>query len=566
MKLNEELYQKIKKYLDNNAIERLLHQRFYNNLYETYLIQSDELKMAINLDEYFYILMSEKKSMSSNPSLNKYLSIIQKQLQVEPLLLLELPMNKLDKNILKYYLPNYDYILKNIEKIEIEANNIYRKFILSNYNISNQELSKLVKFFSYNLPNNYIKMHKAMEQIAKFILNNQKDTQYNYIYSEFLIKFFGYKKIYENKLYDTKILLAKLDETTYGESTENYAILNKELLQHTTMENNNLEDKFQKKIKKEQTIDGEKYYKVVEILAIIHTMYHEIRHQQQQQHSDNYNFDDLSYYYGVCEIINKYDEYDYKTNYRCYEIEKDANYYAWEDIEKLIKTYMSKQQLERTMKNILYQKLKEELEQIIGVRKTKDNQKNLSSLLLVKSLDEKIKLEPSLITNKYKQFLKFYNTDGTPKRMIELLKIPIIFDYRNFYFNQVNYRYNSYMFKLTQKDIKLSSKKELQVIINNIKILVAIAEEKMNKICDRVNKINTTDTEIAGNIKNYYNFSMYLSNILNEIVILYPELIKELSIKNAIDIINNNIKMINNNKLVGKTIGYNKKISKVRKK
>ena len=309
-------------------------------------------------------------------------------------------------------------------------------------------------------------MYKAMEQVAKFLLNNQKDTSYNYIYSKFLIKFFGYKKIYEDKLNDTQIIIGKLNHTTYGESTENYAIVNKELLQSVTMENNTLDDKFGKQIKKEKNHNGEKIYKVTEILGLLHTLYHEIRHQKQQQHSENSNLDNISYYYTAYEIINDNNEFDYKTNYKCYEIEKDANYYAWEEIEKLIKTYMPEHNLERTMKNILSHKLKEELEQMTGIRKTKENQKYLSSLLLVKYLDEKIKEKPDMLNTKYKQFLQFYNLNGTPKRMIELLKIPLTFNYREFYFNQLNFRSNFPLYKLNQRDIRLSSKKELQTIIN----------------------------------------------------------------------------------------------------
>ena len=35
--------------------------------------------------------------------------------------------------------------------------------------------------------------------------------------------------------------------------------------------------------------NDERYYKATEILGILHTLYHEIRHQKQQQHSENFN-------------------------------------------------------------------------------------------------------------------------------------------------------------------------------------------------------------------------------------------------------------------------------------
>jgi len=558
-----DLYKKISGSLSNAYIEEVLYKRLKNIEVENYLIEKIDLKRVSNLDEYFYLLMKENKYKNSDQYLKKYCYEISKQLYIQPLLLLELPMYKLDKNILRQYLPNYDYIINKINEKEMAANSTYRKLIYSPNLVSYQELNDLVKFLYFNIPYNDTKMNKAMEQVAKFLLNQQKDTQYNYTFTLFLIKFFGYKKIRENKLNDTKIIVGKLDTYTNGESDDNFVIINKKLLQKVSMENHELYDKHGKIMKIEKRNSISLKVEKVELLKILHTLYHEIRHQEQNQHSDNCNLDDLSYYYAAYEIINKNNEFDYKTNYKCYEIEKDANYYAWEDIEKLIKTYMPEHNLERTMKNILNHKLKEELEQMTGIRKTKDEQQYLSSLLLVRYLDEKIKENPNMLNTKYKQLLQFYNHNGTPKRMIELLKIPLTFNYRDFYFNQLNFRSNFPLFKLNQRDIRLSSKKELQTMINNIKILVTTAREKMNKICDRVSKFDTSGTEVEGNIQNYYNFSVYLSNVINELLIIYPDLIKELPIKNSIDTINANIEMINNNSLVRRTTGGTNKISKV---
>lgn len=362
----------------------------------------------MNLDEYFYLLIKNNKYKNTKQYLKKYCFEISKQLYKQPLLLLELPIYQLDKNILSQYIPNYNYIINKIKEKEIQANTIYRKLINSPTLVSYQELNELVEYLTFSIPYNDTKMNKAMEQVAKFLLKHQKDTQYNYTFTLFLIKFFGYKKIRENKLNDTKIIVGKLGVHTNGESDDNFVIINKELLKKVTMENNKLYDKHGKTIKIEKRNSISIKVEKIELLKILHTLYHELRHQKQKQHSDNCNIDDLSYYYAAYEIINKNSEFDYKTNYKSYEIEKDANYYAWEDIEKLIKTYMPTHNLERTMKNILGHKLKEELEQITGIRTTKDKQIYLSNILLAKYLDEKIKDNPYILKNKYRQLLQFY--------------------------------------------------------------------------------------------------------------------------------------------------------------
>lgn len=560
------LYRKISQYLHSNYIETQLYNRYRNSEEEYFNMNVKDLQNVLTLDEYFYKSMEENEYNRIGSPLNKYLTIISRQLESQPLLLISLPMWKLDKNKLRTYLPNYDNIVRRINQIQSDVNNIFRKFEISPYRITDEELQKMVIFFSYTIPYANERMLRAQEILAKHLLNNPKDRNslHNYNIATFLIKFFGYKKIKEEKLENTKIIIGNLSPGTYGESSDNYAIVNKTLLQKVLIENNTLDDKFGHKTIYRNSQHGypisQTYH---EMLGIMHTLYHELRHQKQKNHSNSHKIDDLSYYYASFEIINETGGYDYNTNYKCYEIEKDANYKAWEDVEKLIKTYMPNQNTERLMKNVLNHKLKEELEQITGMRKTYDNRTYISNDLLMKYLDDKFRTNSYLVTQKYKQFLNFYNYNGTPKRAIELLTQPLIYQYKDFYFGQVSYRSRILGYKLTTNDISRLQIKEIQAVINNIKILMNINKEKLNKICDRVKKYNENSQEVIGNIVNYHRFAIYLSNIMNEILILHPNLRNILSIRNAIDSINANIDMINHNSIVLKNINSSNRISRV---
>ena len=554
METKTDIYPRIKNYLSNTHIENYLNTRVRNNEDVYFNCSKEQLKVISDIDEYFYLLMNENTINQLGSPLNKYIEKISKQIESNPLLLLSLPIWKLDKNKLRKYLSNYDRIMTRINQIEKEANYIYRKFELNPTNLTIEELKKLVTLFLYSIPYADQRMYKAQENVAKYLLSNPKDTKYNYEISLFLIKFFGYKKIREEKLENTKIIFSELPTETYGESTENYVIINKQLLHNVIMENNHLDDRFGRK---------QNRYIYHEMLGILHTMYHEVRHQTQRKHNKANEFDDLSYYYASFKLINQNSSYDYEKNYKCYEIEKDANYKAWEDLEKLIKTYMTNRNTERIMKNILNHKLKEELLQITGVRRTPDNREYLSKDLLIKYLDDIFRTNPYLLRSEYKQFLNFYNPNGIPKRAVELLTQPLIYKYKDFFFGQTNYRARYSGYRLTSDDLKRLSSKEIQTVINNMKILMDLSQEKLNKICDRVRKYNVSGNEVAINIKNYHEFAMYISKLTNQILQQYPDLKNILSIKNAINSINDNIEMINRNSIVIKVINDNNQISKI---
>ena len=117
---------------------------------------------------------------------------------------------------------------------------------------------------------------------------------------------------------------------------------------------------------------------------------------------------------------------------------------------------------------------------------------------------------------------------------------------------------------ITKSELNHLPLKETQSIINNLKILMNINQSKLNKICDRVNQYNENNSlDINENIKNYYNFAIYISNVTKELLQINPNLKNILSIRNSIDSINDNIEMINNNRIVIKVINGNNTISKI---
>ena len=142
----EGIYSNIKNYLSNNYIETALNNRLLNNENELFSISKDELKNISDLDDYFAILIKERTRNVPGGCLNKYIMTISYQLVKQPLLLLSLPLWKIDKNILRQYLPNYDSVIERINLLQTEANNIYRKFELTPHKITLEEIKKIINF------------------------------------------------------------------------------------------------------------------------------------------------------------------------------------------------------------------------------------------------------------------------------------------------------------------------------------------------------------------------------------------------------------------------------------
>lgn len=553
MKNSSTIYPQISRYLYNGYLIPQLRNRHINNESSNFCMDGKDLRNIDTIDEYFYRLMLENEPNTIGSPLNIYLNEISNQLANQPLLLVSLPMWQLEKNKLRRYLPNYDNIIARINQKNNEVNTIYRRFINNPDSITGEELKKLLLFFSYCIPYADENLKNAGEHLAKILLNMRYENIYNYYIAVFLIKFFGYKKIREDGLDDTKIIIGSMQSNTLGLSINNHAVINKLTLQRTVMRNNILNDNYGR------TNSG------TEILAIMQTMYHELRHQKQSLEAKKGLANDISFFMGARNIIHSMDnsDFDYQENYRSYETEKDANIKGWEEVEKLIKTYMSNRNVVTITRNILKYKLNEELEQITGTRKNKDYQTYISTDLLVQYLDDAFRKKPSIITSEYTQFLHFYNKNGVPKRAIELFTQPLVYDYKEFYFGQVSYRSRLLVYQLTDRDIRMLTPQEVQTVIYNIKILININQAKLNKICDRVDKNQESSRNVVGNIKNYHNFAIYLSNLTNRIIAIHPRTINTLPIRNAIVSINENIDMINNNSIVAKIISNSNRIVRV---
>ena len=225
---------------------------------------------------------------------------------------------------------------------------------------------------------------------------------------------------------------------------------------------------------------------------------------------------------------------------------------------------MPSHDLERITRNILQHRMTEELEQITGTRKDKNNKVFLSNTLLIKLLDEAFIKKTNTIWQEYKQFSLFYKQNGIPKREIDLLTISHTYEFKEFYFAQTSYRSKMPETCLRESDIAKLNISELQIVINNLKILMDTTESKLNKICDRVPKTGTLDKGTIENIISDQKYAVYLSTITNRILVRYPGLCNNLSVKNAISSMNNYINMINNNPLVAKFVRVENKVGTIR--
>lgn len=526
----------ISNYLNESDINKLLDDRIKNFKDSSFVIDYKKMISLIGIDHYVC-----KKIYENEPEdacVKAYLKKVQDQLSDNPFLFYSLPISKLSKDKLKIYIPKIDEIVKYLKTKGNEVYNIYQKFEANPDKLNREEKDQLIEYFYYRVGSENKEINIAQKKFIKFLLNNAKSIGYQAL--SLIIKYFGYKKCIEDKLYDTQIIIANTKEkgeNVLGISTNRAVVISKENINYTTFKDNKLENRY----------GYCEYY--TEGLGYLLTLFHELRHQKQKYECAANLNTSISLYQGARQIIHSINPNDYKDNYVFSEVEKDANFYGWIEVEKVIKNYMPDVHLEEALRNIQVHKYTELIEDLCAGRK-KGDKKELGKFMLCKYLENAIKEKPSIITDEYKQFKQFYEDSGYPKELSELLKISMNKDNEDFYFEQIVYRTtvgNAYTnLNDLSYDQKLSIIEQISKIISLI--FVKLKSIDIYKKSDFNLSIISKNEEllICENIKYYKNAATILRRLVQVSLYLYTDLSNpdEKLIK-LVDNINSNLERIN---------------------
>ena len=526
----------INKYLNESDIKELLDERVNNFKDLSFMVDYTRMLSLTGIDHYICKMIFKNEQVNS--IIKTYLEKVEEQLTNNPFLYYSLPISKLSPNQLRPYIPNIDKIIAYLKNKGNCVYNIYLKFENDPYSLNREEKNQLIEYFYYRVGTDAKGVKVAQDEFIKFLLNNADGLGYQSL--SLIIKYFGYQKCQEDNLYDTQIIIAdttKKGENVLGISTKKAVILSKKNINKTTFKNNKLQNNY-----------GQTPH-YVEGLAYLLTLFHELRHQKQRYECDNNMETSISYYLGAHQIIHSLNPDDYNDNYMFSEIEKDANYFGWIEVEKIIKNYIPGESLKEAVHNIQRHKYTELIEDLCAGRK-KGEKKELAKYALCKYLDEAIRKKPTIVSQEYKQFKLFYEDTGEPKKLLDLLKLPIDKDCENFYFEQIIYRTTNDIltndFANMSYHQKISIIKQISNIINLIYVkLKVIADYKESSF--NISLINNNESLLIGdNIKYYKNAARNLTRLIQVSLFLYSDLSNlDIDLNKIINEINEDLKRIN---------------------
>ncbi len=517
---NEELLRKvdINKYLNDPNMVNFLMKRFSNSINNDTTINREELICVTAIDHYMAKLMLNGKSTNNN-FLGIYLDEIRKELHDCPIFYLSLPISNLPTEIVSRYIPELGNIILKINNIRKKCEDTYLK--LNNHqSVNSEDFKDLILYFTFTVKKENDSLKKAQAKLVKILINEYDEL--DALTATFILKYLGYEKTKEKGLDSTEILVGGLEDKCDGFSIGKEIIINKQNIKSITFKDN---------------IYASHSGQIKDGIVLMHTLYHELNHQLDSKLCDEKKVSDRSLYYATYRIISSYyDEDDYMRNYNCYEIEKNANIFAWEDILVFMKKYMPDYNNPEAFNNI-YKYMNDEI--YLKKFKNKKNSQNeliFSGDYLISILDKVIPRHPKILVH-YPQLLNFYNRKGTPKNFLDLLSFDKIYECENIYQDIMMYRYRSNLGSYDQ--LKLLTEQQQYKILQSIKgLLIQIQNNTIETIqfIDYKGGLEIFPPHVLSNFdlnyKFYKMFINYIRDLFNYFLNLYPELRNSSSAEN----------------------------------
>ncbi|MBQ2872628.1 MAG: hypothetical protein IJE89_01350 [Bacilli bacterium] len=475
-----------------------------------------------------------------------YLEELDRQLLRQPLLFLSLPIRFMDVNVLRKYLPSIDRIINICRQKKIQAQEINKK-IKNGLNVSQEELNILIKYFDYSsTKDDDSNILEAQDRLARYLLNNE--TLLGLHALSFLVKYFGYKKCRQEKLDNIQILIGDLSSygsSTYGLSSNKTITLSKDFFVQTSFLGNKLTNEFSK-------LNNGK----LEGLVCLNVLFHELRHAVQDKEHYEKKKTDMSFAMSTRKILHENDSKEYERNYGLYNIESDANQYGWLWTREVIKDYMDVSEKDRLAIYADLYSFKYMIKKVFAAKLDADKKGRFIGCFEKEELDIYFKKYPDSLNGKYSHFRVFYNNDGSPKGLNELIKLNSYssVDFRTFYANQISARI------VTGESLDYTSIDKLPIvdkinILKNFNNIIHTIYRKFSILGLKKTNGNFLYDDLSAkekrpiiyNAGRYFRLAKMYSDIIRTFTLRYPEILAYTSV---IDNINTSLKSINKNQIV----------------
>ena len=535
--------------LNGNLIDGMSREYIINKLRDRTLnLEERDFEMdykdvaAVTVfDHYMCKKMIEGEFAYPDGRLEAYCNEISNQLIKQPLLFYSLPIRNVNVSILRKYIPKIDEICFLCNKSKIQALTIAKKFN-NGISVSKDELNLLVKYFNYSCKYDTEPFEiEIQDKLVKYLMENANSLGVSS--SSFIFKYLGYKKCREEGLEDIEIFIGDLksiNSKCLGASFSSIVFVSKKYLVGTNFKDNTLSQN------NAQLKNGR-----FEGLVLLKTLFHELRHAVQDKNVFDKSINDISFSKSIVSLLRMVDSSEYKRNYRFYDIEADANYYGWRWVEDAIANYMNVSVKDRLKGySDIYA-----AQQVIkrGMpSKTDENTKQLPIWsYTVKKLDEYFLNNPRTLSKEYSQFSCFYNLDGKPKSLVEILRIDSIkvSNFPEMFTNMVFARASGSMsIGGLSLDEKRNLINNLNTIIYNVYRKFSVYKRKNTGGKHIIEDLSLEEQELFKyNVKNYYKRINVIARMASKIIQLEPAL---LGYKGGSVSINYYLKLINQNELI----------------
>ena len=535
-----------------NDIRRLLNDRTSNLEHDNFIMDYERIITITAIDHLVCKKMLDNSPVGLKTKI--YLDELDKQLVRQPLLFLSLPIRRLNVTILRKYLPHVDRVINICRQKEIQAKEINKKFKVSG-NVSQGELNFLIKYFNYSSVNDDDpSILEAQDRMARYLLNNSSSLDLQAL--SFLVKYFGYKQCRVENLNGIQILIGDLnscDSETLGISLNKSIVLSKNAIVQSSFLENKLTNEFSR------LSNGK-----LEGLVCLNLLFHELRHVIQNREHLEKKISDMSYAMSTRKILFENDKHEYSRNYELYNTESDANQYSWRCVGSIIREYMEVSEKDRLAIYSDMYFLKYTLKKMFAVKLDINNKGRFSGCFEKEELDNYFKKNPKSLRGEYSHFSVFYNADGSPKSLNELIRLgsSFTFNFKTFYANQVSARIVSgESFDYNAID-KLNVAYKLDILRNFYNIIFVIFQKFNILTTKRSNGKYIYDdlskkerSAILYNVNRYFKLLTIYSDEVRKFIFRYPEL---LDYSDTIQSINSLLNAINANSIIQDLLGSSK--------
>ena len=151
---------------------------------------------------------------------------------------------------------------------------------------------------------------------------------------------------------------------------------------------------------------------------------------------------DISYAMSTRKILFVNDNLEYARNYDFYNIESDANEYGWRWTREVIKEYLNVSERDRLQFYADVYSFKYLVKKVFSAKLDKDKKGRFIGCFEKEQLDAYFKKYPNTLSNQYSHFKVFYDDNGNPKGINELMRVnsSSVFKFKTFYLNQISAR------------------------------------------------------------------------------------------------------------------------------